>query len=529
MILVEELNNATETDYDYFNSLFLDITDDIVTIPAASQTNFGTSDFGVGFKIFIPSGQTLGTSRRNIIAKYLDASNYYQVAVQVSGVKLRIVVSSVIGGVTKSIATSADQEISYNCWNTIGSDKESTGLSAFVNGVYKKTASTISENLTIAAPWVINKDNANNTTGRKISMYIDDLCIFNQAVGETEWNKFHNGYYGRDPKKMPGCVAHYSCNEETGTAITGDKLLRDSTTYLNHGTISGYGVGSVDFVNHYTLLPSESEVVEPPPPPCIPLNEGLEVPTLFIGQSNMNDRTSQNDIIVPSGYATAWKGNKDSGLIVDWSLLGRNTSTQYINVDSSSMALNTAKVFYEQTGNKMAVVKYSKESSTYGNWGPSGNHWGLTVLEGQEPVYQNCLDTVALFLTAGGWTNDDLKYIIMYLGESDAGLATTSTKKATSLAHLYDLVDRLHAEFPNAIINIVETTRPSTPMSTGCINVRANQNLVAENRSFVRIIDDQTYLIPVEETEDGLHLLPVANNGIGERVATNIRNLDYCE
>lgn len=259
-------------------------------------------------------------------------------------------------------------------------------------------------------------------------------------------------------------------------------------------------------------------------------------------QSFEVDKTYATDIIIPAGYAMAFKGLATrKGEFVDWTQLpneNENASgsgtTSELHFNEATLLPSLIKILHESTGRKIFIVKYPYAGTLQGwhllnaanqkglNWGAQGS--GTIQANGKDfPLFKRWTQTIDSFLKVSNFTRNDVDQVIYNLGYSDAvKLNTFPNFKNYSYDDLYDLLTRVHDFLPNAKINIIQVAQASTPNSNGFKLARQNQDSVIKMLPYCTIIDTSLKHYPVSWTVDGLHPNNIGFDTLGTRIGRNM-------
>lgn len=99
--------------------------------------------------------------------------------------------------------------------------------------------------------------------GSRHNKYVDTVGFFDRALTNVEVLRLYKRGKGYLPTKIPNCVACYLFDEPSGTAIASSaqtpgspasRIILDQSGNGNHAYATGYGAGSTDFVDHFTLI-----------------------------------------------------------------------------------------------------------------------------------------------------------------------------------------------------------------------------------------------------------------------------------
>lgn len=263
--------------------------------------------------------------------------------------------------------------------------------------------------------------------------------------------------------------------------------------------------------------------VMPPPPP---VDSNVRVPILFIGQSNIaGHRPFISSTVVPHGYGYGYYGSvliKTYG-VVDWADLPDTSGYKISSLQNNEGTMIPRFVydFHTVIGGKASIVKYAASSSKYDDWKD-------TTTGTNYPIYRVMKQTVDTFMKRQSLTRDSLKFVVMYLGESDGlAICADSNYRQTSINALYSLVDRLHRDFVNAKILIIETSYPANQTVPCFVKLRKIEDSAAITRPFIYIVDTTTKYFPKSWSVDGLHLLDTAYDHMAKESVKNIKTLFY--
>lgn len=166
--------------------------------------------------------------------------------------------------------------------------------------------------------------------------------------------------------------------------------------------------------------------------------------------------------------------------------------------------------YFSSTGRKPVFVtmgvggtNYSPRTGDSGDWSTAD-----TLYTTAKDECDNCLTFLGL---------NTPKYVIVNLGVNDSRGATAL---ATIQADITSLYDRLHTDYPRAVILQIMMGRNETEVSTSrAIAIRNYIRNEAETRDYMHIVASETAMWSNGYYDsDNLHLLQTGNNLVGEMV-----------
>jgi hypothetical protein len=261
-------------DYDFGRALYFDGVNDYVTIPSSSTYNWpayssstpNMSDFAMCGWVYIPYVNTTtwatGTAAsRNIMGRYVDASNFWVVRMQRSSdteidlafraSRTSLTVANITGGRTN--------KLQFNAWNFWGVRSTAGTTYIYVNGVETvHPTQSVREglrilDLTLGAPITLSGKMGTSTLATWQEQYQDSIQVYTGTITKANFDSLYNS--GRGASYLANCVSYWTCDGAPNTAYLGTAVVIDTGPEASHhGTPSGYTNGSKDFVNHHTRI-----------------------------------------------------------------------------------------------------------------------------------------------------------------------------------------------------------------------------------------------------------------------------------
>lgn len=278
-------STGKETPFEWGNSLWMDNVDDSITIPYSESLDFTGKSFTIAMWVFKTEASS---GWEGMVANWNGFSNAdqhfsYMLGTNGLGANARIRT----GGSTQVQWTQSGTGISefvLNKWifRVIQYDRLGVnGAPNWINFIYSQINSNpnfpdgapfwssfnsgidILENYSYADKvWTINAP-IGSFSGSRQNKYIDTIAFYDRAITDAEVLRLYKRGRGYLPTKIPNCVACYLFDESPGTAIISSsqtpgspasRIILDHSGNGNHAYATGYGAGSIDFVDHFTLI-----------------------------------------------------------------------------------------------------------------------------------------------------------------------------------------------------------------------------------------------------------------------------------
>lgn len=254
-MITQEFSHVTY--YDFFNALYYSGTEQRVLVPNDPRWNTGVEGgwtFGVWVYINSLPPASMGFS---VLSKVVSGSNYLRIALLCNseGSRLRVLCTArAAGGSTRNVGNAS---IPLKTWTLILFKKNpATGqLECITNRIRENIyySDVATSNYYNTAP--LQFGGVNNTTVNSWPYYQDTSFFFPYATSAAQDEFLYNGGSGNEPNLLPDCQGLWTMDHTPGSAASGGMaVVRDYSSFGNHGTPDGYTAGNKDFVNHYTLI-----------------------------------------------------------------------------------------------------------------------------------------------------------------------------------------------------------------------------------------------------------------------------------
>lgn len=277
-------STGKEEPFPWGNALYMDNVDDSVTIPYSESLDFTGKSFTI---VMWVCKTELTTSWEGMVANWNGLNNTDQHFSYMNGSNgLGANVRIRTGGSTQAQWTQSGEGLSgyvLDKWFFKAVQYDRTGVNGPTNRIsfvdsrinsnpdfpnsmpfwsaFNSDIDLLEDYSFADKVWTFNAP-IGGAAGSRFNKYVDTVGFFDRALTNSEIIRLFRKGKGYLPTKISNCVSCYLFDESPGTAIISSsqtpgspasRIILDQSGNGNHAYAVGYGAGSTDFVDHFTL------------------------------------------------------------------------------------------------------------------------------------------------------------------------------------------------------------------------------------------------------------------------------------